>query len=150
MNLTLDTLSEFHSGYNPLNDTERFRHIFDYVHSIYSLDDTAFPIGLLLIASVSEGTDPKTLARFCGMTLGFVTEVANRLTASGIWLDDGSVDYEFLTAESDLWDFWFVTSTLVAQGRLAWTGEREGNVRVYYRVTPPTANGKKSEGKRKK
>lgn len=65
------------------------------------------------------------------MTQNFVNKVADRLTASGIWLDNGSVDYEFLTAKSDVWRFWFVTSTLVAQRALAWTGERIEGCKVY-------------------
>jgi hypothetical protein len=133
--LTLENITELYSGYNPLNDTERFRHICDFVKTtIYEMEDrdTIFPIGLLLIAAISEGTNPNTLAHFCQLPLEFVTEVADRLTASGLWLDDGSVDYDFLTAETeDLWDLWFVTSTLVAEGQLAWTGVKRDNFKVY-------------------
>jgi hypothetical protein len=132
--LTLENITELYSGYNPLNDTERFNHIYDFVKTIYENEDkdTNFPFGLLLIAAISDGTNPNSLAHFCQMPLSFVTEVADRLTAAEIWPSDGSVDYEFLTAETeDLWDFWFVTSTLVAEGQLAWTGVRRDNFKVY-------------------
>jgi hypothetical protein len=85
-----------------------------------------------LIAAISEGTDPNTLADFCEMPLSFVAEVAYRLTAAEIWPKDGSVNYEFLTAESEeLWDFWFVTSSLLTKGELAWTGARRDDFKVY-------------------
>ncbi len=121
MLLTLETLAELYSGYNPLNDTERFNHIYDYVRTIYELEDkdSSFPFGLLLIAAITEGTKPNTLAHFCRMPLDFVTEVADRLTASGLWLDDGSVDYDFLTAVPGLdWDVCFSVDLLVAEGEL--------------------------------
>jgi hypothetical protein len=134
MYLTLATLPELYTGCNPLNDIERFNNIYDFVEAVYDVgdEDENFPFGLLLIAAISEGTNPNTLADFCEMPLIFVTEVADRLTAAEIWPNDGSVNYEFLTAESEeLWDFWFVTSTLVAEGQLAWTGVRRDKIKVY-------------------
>lgn len=134
MLLTLATLAELYSGYNPLNDNERFHHIYEYVKTIYENEDKDdnFFFGLLMIAAISEGTAPNTLAHFCKLPLSFVTEVADSLTASGLWLDDGSVDYEFLTAETeDYWLFWFVTDSLVAPGVLAWTGEKKDDFKVY-------------------
>jgi hypothetical protein len=134
MYLTLATLPELYTGYNPLNDTERFNNIYDFVEAVYDIGDKDenFPFGLLLIAAISEGTNPSALADFCEMPLSFVTEVADRLTASGLWPNDGAVEYEFLMAESEeLWNFWFVTSTLVAGGQLVWTGVRRDKLKGY-------------------
>ena len=37
MLLTLETLPELFTGYNPLNDSERFNHIYDFVESIFEM-----------------------------------------------------------------------------------------------------------------
>jgi hypothetical protein len=133
MQLTLDTLNELFSGHDVLNDGKRFLCIRDYVETFYNSEDNAFPFALILIAAISEGTNPNTLAHFCQLPLEFVTEVAERLTTSGLWLDDGSVDYDFLTAEPGLhWEVCFSIDVFVARGVLASTGEKKDNLRGYY------------------
>ena len=130
--ITLNTLREFSSGYHALNDNEQLRCIQDYVARLPEIEDDAYPFALILVTAIVEGTNPKTLADFCGMPLDFVTEIANRMTASGLWLDDGSVDYDFFTAQTGRnWDIRFVVNLSVAQGLLAWTGETRNGNRVY-------------------
>jgi len=130
--ITLKTLGEFSSEYNALNDNERLLHIQDYVAGPPEVQDDEVPFALILVAAIFEGTNPNTLADFCGMPLDFVTEIAYRMTASGLWLDDGSVDYDFFTAKPGRnWDMRFVINLSVAQGILACTGEKRNGSRVY-------------------
>jgi hypothetical protein len=115
--LNFETLNEFYFGYFQLSDSEQLEHICNFIKTIDAIDDDLFPCAVLLVAAITEGTDPDTLAHFCRMPLAFVTEVAARLEASKIWLNDGTLDYEFLTAKNEeFWRLCFLVEALVARG----------------------------------
>ncbi len=132
MQMQIEQFDNFFRGYEALSEQERRVAIYDYVEAAVGGENDNFGFAVLLLAAMAEGANFTKLSEFIQLPLAFVTEVADRMTAAGLWLPDGSVDYDFLTAPSGRKRLVaFSISLLVAQGLVVWTGKNRNGRKVY-------------------
>jgi hypothetical protein len=98
-----------------------------------------YPV-IVLAAAFYVGPDVDRLVSFTDYPRKLVVHVSSRMHAAGIWRNGTSDRNELLTAEGHLKPVALWTQSLVAEGLLVVSGERNGQ-RVYRAIDPNSETG---------